>query len=105
VNTVITDKILNEMSYKVGETAVTQDVSFLDSISLTKGNLMYCSAKTYSLDPTYTFLTVSGSIVSLLTNSVSDVKEYNVDLRVSLTDYPGVASITKNLVVKIICEV
>jgi len=66
---------------------------------------MYCGAKTYSLDPTYTFLTVSGSIVSLSTNSVSDVKEYNVDLRVSLTDYPGVASITKNLVVKIICEV
>jgi hypothetical protein len=36
---------------------------------------------------------------------VGDVGVYNVAMTVSLTNYPGVASITKNLVVTITCEV
>lgn len=44
--------------------------------------------------------------MSLSTNSVADVGVYNVSLTVSLTSYSTVvASITKNLVVTITCEV
>ena len=43
--------------------------------------------------------------MSLQTSSVSDVKNYDMSLTVSLTSYSGVASITKNFVVTITCEV
>jgi hypothetical protein len=39
------------------------------------------------------------------TTSGGDVGVHNVALTVSLTSYPGVASITKNFVVTITCEV
>lgn len=82
-------------------TALTQDVSFLDSISTSKADSTYCGARTYSMSPTYNFLTISGSIMSLSTNSVGDVNVYNVALTVSLTNYSGVTSINKNLVITI----
>ena len=43
--------------------------------------------------------------MSLTTSIVADVGEYTVYLTVSLTDYPGITSITKSIVVKITCEV
>ena len=105
VNTVITDKAINNMSNKVSLAAVTQDVSFLDSIATSHSNPTYCGARTYSLSPTHTFLSISGSTMSLSTTTLSDVNVYNVNLTVSLTNYSGVTSITKSFVVTITCEV
>ena len=85
--------------------AFTQDVSFLDSIATSRAVPAYCGARTYTLSPTHTFLTISGTTLSLATSLVTDVGMYNVDVTVSLTDYPGVASITKSFVVTITCEV
>ena len=106
VNTAITDKTIINMSNIVSLAAFTQDVSFLDSIATSHPNPTYCGARTYSLSPSLTFLTISGSsIMSLSTNNVTDRGVYNVAMTVSLTSYPGVASLTKNLVVTITCEV
>ena len=105
VNTVITDKTIINMSNKVSLAAVTQDVSFLDSIATSRSNPIYCGARTYLLSPTHSFLSISGSTMSLSTTTVSDVNVYNVDLTVSLTSYSGVTSITKSFVVTITCEV
>ncbi len=93
------------MSNIVGNVAVTQDASFMDSIATSHALLTYCGGRTYSLSPNNSFLVISGSTISLLTNSVADVGVQNVLMTVSLTSYPEVASITKNLVVTITCEV
>ena len=105
MNTVITDKTIDNMSNKVSLAAVTQDVFFLDSIATFHSNPTYCGDRTYSLSPTHSFLTISGSTMSLSTATVSDVNVYNVDLTVSLTNYSGVSSITKSFIVTITCEV
>jgi hypothetical protein len=65
INTVITNKTLINMSNKVSLAAVTQDISFLDLIATSRSNPTYCGARTYTLSPTRTFLTVSGSTLSL----------------------------------------
>jgi hypothetical protein len=57
--------MINNMSYKVSLAAVTQDVSFSDSIATSHGDSTYCGARTYTLSPTRTFLTISGSTISL----------------------------------------
>ena len=105
MNTVITDKTITNMSNKVSLAAVTQDFFFSDSVSTSRSDSTYCGARTYSLSPTLTFLTISGSTMSLSTANVSDVNVYNVDLTVSLTSYSGVTSITKSFIVTITCEV
>ena len=105
VKTMITDKVINEMTNKVSFASVTQDISFLDSIATSHATPAYCGSIKYTLSPTNSFLTISGSIMSLTTSIVADVGEYTVYLTVSLTDYPGITSITKSIVVKITCEV
>ena len=105
INTIITDKAINNMSNKVSLAAVTQDVSFLDSIAFSHSNPTYCGARTYLLSPTHTFLSISGSTMSLSTTTVSDVNVYSVNLTISLTSYSGVTSIVKSFVVTITCEV
>ena len=106
VNTVIENKTIIDMSYKVSLAAVTQDITFTDTIATShSGQPAYCSTRTYTLSPIYTFLTISGSTMSLSTATVADVGTYNVSLTVSLTSYSGVASVTKNFVVTITCEV
>ena len=105
MNTVIADKTITNMSNKVSLAAVTQDFFFSDSVSTSRSDSTYCGARTYSLSPTLTFLTISGSTMSLSTANVSDVGVYNVEMTVSLTSYSGIALITKNLVITITCEV
>ena len=95
MNTVITDKTIINMNNKVNLAAVTQDVSFLDSIATSHAFPTYCGARTYLLSPTHTFLSISGSTMSLSTTNVNNVGVFNVDLSVSLTNYSGVARITK----------
>ena len=85
--------------------AVTQDLNFLDSKSTFHGDPTYCGSRTYTLNPNQTFLSISGSTISLSTTSVGDVGVYNVALTVSLTSYSGVGTITKNFLVTITCEV
>ena len=105
LNTVITERTITNMSNKVSLAAVTQDVNFLDSISTLRSDSTYCGTKTYSLSPIHSFLTISGSTISLATASVGDVGSFNVALTVSLASYAGITSITKNFVVTITCEV
>ena len=91
------------MSNFVSSPAVTQDVTFADSIATGHSVPAYCGARTYTLLPTYTFLTISGTTLSLATSLVSDAGVYIVEMMVSLTDYPGVVSITKTFLVTIGC--
>jgi hypothetical protein len=68
MSTVIADKAIDNMSNKVSFTAVTQDVTFMDSIAISLANPTYCGARTYTLSATLTsltFLNISGSTMSL----------------------------------------
>ena len=93
------------MSNKVSFSAVTQDVTFSDSIATSHADPAYCGARTYTLSPVQTFLTISGTTMNLATSDVADVGVHNVDVIVSLTDYPWVASIKESFVATITCEV
>ena len=85
------------MSTKVSQTAATQDISFADLIGTAHGDPNYCGAKIYTISPSLSFLTLSGTILTLSTTNVADVNVYNVVLTVSLSSYPGVVSISKNI--------
>ena len=104
-DTTLTDKVIDSMSYSVSLAATTQDVTFADSKSTNYNNPTFCGARTYLLSQTHPFLTISGTTMSLSTSNVSDVGPYNLNLTISLTDYPGVPSILKNFVVTITCVV
>ena len=88
-------------------TAATYTVSnpFPNSVATNRGNPNYCGANTYTFVPTKTFLTVSGSTISVETSNVADNGLHNVAVTVSLTNYPGVPSITQNLAITIMCVV
>ena len=92
------------MSNKVGFTAVSEDLTFADTIATLHGNPAYCGSRTYSFSPTYSFLTITGTTMNLETSNVADVGPHNVAVTISLTDYPNI-KITKNLTVTITCEV
>ena len=91
VKTAINDKAFIDMNQKVSFAAVKQDITFSDTIALSHAVIDYCGPRTYTLSPTHTFLTISGTILNLATSLVSDVGVYNVALKVSLTDYQLVA--------------
>jgi hypothetical protein len=55
--------------------------------------------------PTYGFLNIIGTTISLATSSIIDVKTYNVNLTVKLADYPAITPITKTVIITITCEV
>ena len=105
LNTVITDRTILAMTNKVSLAPVIQDISFLDSIATGLSIPAHCGARNYSLLPTHSFLTISGTTMSLATSTVADVGEYPINLTVSLTNYTDVASITKSFTVTITCEV
>ena len=93
------------MSYVLTATAVTESNPFPNSIATSNGNPTYCGANTYTFVPTKTFLTVSGSTISVLTSNVADTGVHIVAVTVSLTNNPGVTSITQNLTITITCVV
>jgi hypothetical protein len=93
------------MSTKVSQSATTQDISFTDLIGTSHTDQTYCGPRNYSLSPTHTFLTISGSTLTLSTTSVAHVGVFTVTLTVSLASFPGVTAITKDLVITITCEV
>ena len=80
-------------------------MSFADSIATSHAVPAYCGARTYTILPTYPFLTISGTTLILTTSFESDVGVYSVDVTISLTNYPMVASITKTISITITCEV
>jgi hypothetical protein len=64
-NTSLTDKIIQNMNNGVFLAAVTQDVTFFDSGATTKGISNYCGARSYSFSPSFGFLTISDTTMSL----------------------------------------
>jgi len=105
VNTKIIDKTLIDMTNYVSVNAVSQEITFEDTIAKLHAVPDYCGAREYSLTPALSFLTISGTTLSLATSFVSDVSVTNVEMKVSLTSYSGVTSIMKNFVVTIKCKV
>ena len=81
-------------------------MTFADSISTSHlPTVDYCGGRTYTFATTLSFLTVTGTTLSLVTTNVGDVGTYNVALTISLTNYPAVTAITKNFVATVTCEV
>ena len=97
VNTSITNKTINAMSTKISQSAATQDISFVDLIGTSLGDSAYCGAKTYTISPSLSFLTLLGTTLTLYTTNVADVGVHSVNLTVSLANFPGVTPITKNI--------
>ena len=93
VNTIITNKTIDAMSTKVSQTATSKEISFDDLIGTSHTDPTYCGARTYSLSPNYSFLTISGTTLTLSTTNVADVNVYDVELTVSLASFSGIASI------------
>ena len=88
--------------------ATTQDINLTQ-----QGGVIGCGPRTYSLTPTRTFLTrtgsvangfMTGNIMSVSTTNPADEGVWPQTLTVSLTQYPTI-SITKNFNVIIICQV
>lgn len=71
--TTITDKVINSMSNSVSLPAITQNVDFTDAKASSYANPTFCGARTYTLLPNLTFLTISGTVMSLATLNLADV--------------------------------
>ena len=94
LNTSLTIKTISAMTNQVAATGITQDVWIADSISTSHSNLGFCGGRTYTLSPSLSFLTLSGSTLTLFTNITGDVSSNIVTMTVSLTDYPLILSKT-----------
>lgn len=55
--------------------------------------------------PSYSFVSISGTTLTLSTNAVAHVGTYTLDVTVGLVSYPNVAKLTVPLTVTIICQV
>jgi hypothetical protein len=84
------------MTVKIIQAAATQEITFADTISESHLNPTYCGARTYNISPNYNFLTISGTTLNLFTIDVLNCGTYKIALKISLTDYPMISSITKN---------
>jgi hypothetical protein len=54
--------------------------------------------------PSYSFLNISGTTLTLTTSMFQDTGTYNVNITVGLTDYTSVSKITVPLTVIISCQ-
>lgn len=95
------DKVINDMTYVVGKTAVTQDLSLIDSIATLHADETYCGTKTYILSPTQSFLSISGPTMSVISSNVADVGIYNVYVTVKMDNYPEVRERIKSFKVNL----
>ena len=81
------------MTVKVADPAITQDfVEFNDSEVVAEGNSLFCGPKTYTIAPALSFLSISGTVLTLQTNNVADAGTTAVTLTVKLTNYPSITS-------------
>ena len=76
IPTTITDKTINNMAVRIALPATTQDIAFADSVGTAKTNLAYCGDRTYTLNPVHSFLSISGSTLSLSTSNLNDNGSY-----------------------------
>ena len=83
------------MLAKVTQAAVTQDITFADTIAAGHGNASYCGPRTYTLSPSINVLTISGSTMTLASTSPADVATSQITLTVKLVDYPMVTELSK----------
>ena len=65
LNTVLTDKTINDMATQVFAAGETQDMSIFDSIATLRGISNYCGARSYSFSPILNYLTLSGTTLTL----------------------------------------
>jgi hypothetical protein len=103
--TTLTDKVINNMTYGVTLTAVTQNVFFADSIATSHASSTYCGARTYTLSTTYSWLSIASDTMSVVTSNLPDVGTYSLSLTIGLTDYPSIATINKTFSITITCIV
>jgi len=103
--TTLTDKVINNMTYGVTLAAVTQNVFLADSIATGRSNNAYCGARTYSLSPTYSWLSIASDTMTVVTSNIPDVGTYNLSLQIGLQDYPAIPKITKTFTITITCTV
>lgn len=93
------------MTVNVSLAAVILDIPFQDAVGTLKFNVAYCGARTYTLTPALTYLTLSGTTLNLFTNSVSDVGSQTVTVSVKLASYPSIPAVTATLSVSVTCSV
>ena len=103
--TTFADKTITDMSMKVSQTAVTQDITFADSTATSHTITSYCGARTYTLSPALGFLSISGTTLTLNSSNPADVSVTSVTLTIGLTNYAGVSPLVKTFTVTITCEV
>ena len=64
--------------------AVSQNVLLADSIATIRGINNYCGLRTYSVAPTFSWLSIASDTVSVVTSNVADVGVYTVNLTIGL---------------------
>jgi membrane-bound inhibitor of C-type lysozyme len=90
-NTTITDRTFNNMQTLVSGAADTQNIFFDNSIATSHGNSNYCGGLTYTMSPSYSFLTISGNTLTLSTTNPNDTGgPYTVTLTIALQNFPSI---------------
>ena len=103
INALIDDRTIRNMQTTVNKAADTQDITFTNSIGRLRSDPAYCNTYKFTLSPAYSFLTISASTLTLSTTAPTDTGTYNINLAVSLTDYPMVPVVNKPFTVVIGC--
>ena len=70
------------MTVDVFAPAVTQDITFYDSIATLANKNTFCGSKTYTLSPSLSFLTLSGTTLSLNSINLSEISTQTVTVTV-----------------------
>lgn len=97
------DKNINDMTYGVTLTAVTQDIFFTDTIANGHGLPSYCGLRNYLLSPVKAFLSISADLLTIQTTDESFLGSYDITLTATLPEYPLRPAIVKNFKVHITC--
>ena len=87
---VIDIRVIRDMLTKVAQVADILNVPFTDTIGTLHLDQNYCGTKTYSLWPSYSFLTNNGSNLTLQTTNVGHTGVYPIKMTVAMQDFPMV---------------
>lgn len=87
--TTINTRTLSSMAVLVSQ-STTQDIWFTDTVAINRSDSTFCGTRSFSISPSHSFLSISGSTLTLATNSVTDAGTYNVNITVGLTSYSEV---------------
>ena len=101
----ITPRTISDMSFSISGVAQVQDITFSDSLSTLLGTQDFCGSKKYTLSPSKSFLTLSGTTISLSTTEYIDVGTYIMVVRVELASYSSVLAFCATFQVTITCTV